>query len=231
MSEKRRDNRGRILHNGESQRSDGCYMFKYVDGFGQTKYVYSWRLDKNDQTPAGRQRDLSLREKEKQIEADLFDRIVSGGGGLGVLDLAIRYISLKTGVRHNTQANYNFVIHILEKEEFGKKRIDKVKISDAKGFLIRLQQDGRGYSSVKTVRGVLRPAFRMAADDDLIRKNPFDFPLATVIVNDSVTREAITRKQQRDFLEFVKQDKHFCRYYDGIYILFHTGLRISEFVD
>ena len=25
-------------------------------------------------------------------------------------------------------------------------------------------------------------------------------------------------------------DKHFCRYYDGIYILFKTGLRISEFV-
>ena len=230
MSEKRRDNRGRILHNGESQRSDGRYMFKYIDGFGQTKYVYSWRLDKNDRTPAGRQRDLSLREKEKQIEADLFDQIVSRGGDLSVLDLANRYISLKTGVRHNTQANYNFVIHILEKEEFGKKRIDKVKISDAKGFLIKLQKDGRGYSSVKTVRGVLRPAFRMAADHDLIRKNPFDFPLATVVVNDSVTREAITRKQQRDFLEFVKQDKHFCRYYDGIYILFHTGLRISKFV-
>lgn len=76
----------------------------------------------------------------------------------------------------------------------------------------------------------MRPAFQMAADDDLIRKNPFGFQLATVVVNDSVTREAITIKQERDFLEFVKQDKHFCRYYDGIYILFYTGLRISEFV-
>ncbi|WP_290452039.1 site-specific integrase [Faecalibaculum rodentium] len=67
-------------------------------------------------------------------------------------------------------------------------------------------------------------------DDDLIRKNPFEFQLATVVVNDSVTREAITRKQERAFLEFVKGDKHFSRYYDGIYILFKTGLRISEFV-
>lgn len=70
----------------------------------------------------------------------------------------------------------------------------------------------------------------MAVDDDLIRKNPFEFQLATVVVNDSVTREAITRKQERAFLEFVKQDKHFRRYYEGIYILFKTGLRISEFV-
>lgn len=52
----------------------------------------------------------------------------------------------------------------------------------------------------------------------------------TVVVNDSVTREAITRQQERDFLAFVKNDKHFCKYYDGIYILFKTGLRISEFV-
>lgn len=230
MSEKRRDNRNRILHNGESQRPDGRYMFKYIDSLGQAKYVYSWRLDKNDRTPPGRQRDLSLREKEKQIEADLFDQIVPQGGGMSVLDLTKKYVSLKTGIRHNTEANYNFVIHILEKEDFGKKRIDTVKLSDAKAWLIKLQKDGRGYSSIKTVRGVVRPAFQMAMDDDCIRKNPFEFQLATVVVNDSVTREAITRKQERNFLDFIKADPHFCRYYDGIYILFHTGLRISEFV-
>ena len=69
----------------------------------------------------------------------------------------------------------------------------------------------------------------MAFHDDLIRKNPFQFELATVVVNDSVTREAITRKQERDYLKFVKEDKHFSRYYEALYILFNTGLRISEF--
>ena len=96
-------------------------------------------------------------------------------------------------------------------------------------FIIKLQKDGRGYSTIHSVRGVVRPAFQMAVNDDLIRKNPFDFALASVVVNDSVTREAITRKQEREFLRFIKEDKHFCRYYDGIFILFHTGLRISEF--
>lgn len=69
----------------------------------------------------------------------------------------------------------------------------------------------------------------MAVDDDLIRKNPFAFELVSVVVNDSVRREAITRKQERDFLKFVKEDAHFCKYYDAIFILFKTGLRISEF--
>lgn len=56
---------------------------------------------------------------------------------------------------------------------------------------------------------MLRPAFQMAVDDDLLLKNPFEFQLATVIVNDFVTREAITLQQEKQFLAFVKENKHF----------------------
>ena len=230
MSEKRRDNRNRILRNGESQRKDGRYAFKYIDATGKPQFVYSWKLEKTDKLPTGKRDDLSLREKEKLIQKDIDDQIVPRGGEMTVEKLVRKYLIQKTGVRHNTEANYNFVLNIIKKEEFGKRRIDKVKQSDAKCWLIKLQQDGRGYSSIHSIRGVVRPAFQMAVDDDLIRKNPFEFQLATVVVNDSVTREAITRKQERAFLEFVASDKHFCKYYDGIYVLFKTGLRISEFV-
>lgn len=230
MSEKRRDKRNRILREGEYQRADGRYRFRYIDEDGKEKNVYSWRLDHNDPTPKGKKHELSLREKEKQIQADLFDHIVTNGGNYTVLELVEKYISLKKGVRPSTKAGYQTVVNLLKKEDFGRRRIDKVHLSDAKTWLIKLQQkDGRGYSSIHSIRGVLRPAFQMAVDDDLIRKNPFGFELASVIVNDSVTREAITRKQERDLLKFIQEDKHFCRYYDAIYILFHTGLRISEF--
>ncbi len=230
MSEKRRDRKNRILKNGETQRSDGRYRFTYTDINGNTKDVYSWRLDKNDPLPKGKRKDLSLREKEKQIEQDMFNQIVSNGGNYTVLSLVKKYVALKTGVRHSTEAGYKTVINLLKKDSFGQKRIDKVKLSDAKAWLIKLQQtDGKGYSSIHSIRGVLRPAFQMAENDDLIRKNPFQFELATVVVNDSVTREAVTRKQQREYLKFIKEDKHFCKYYEGIFILFNTGLRISEF--
>lgn len=105
-----------------------------------------------------------------------------------------------------------------------------MRTMDAKAWLVKLQQEEhRGYSSIQTIRGVLRPAFAMAVEDDLLVKNPFDFMLCDVIVNDSVRREAITAAQMREFLRFVREDRHFSRYYDGIYILFHTGMRISEF--
>ena len=231
MSEVRRDNKGRKLFNGESQRKDGKYEYKYQDAWGKRKTVYSWKLTPTDRVPAGKRDDISLREKIKQIQKDLNSNITPDGGNFSVLELVEKYISQKTGVRHITRSNYNFVVNVIKKEAFGQKRIDKIKVSDAKEWLIKMQQiDGRGYSSIHTIRGVVRPAFQMAVDDDLLVKNPFEFQLNTVVVNDSVTREAITRQQERDFLEFVKNDKHFCKYYDGIYILFKTGLRISEFV-
>ncbi|MDO5392767.1 MAG: integrase DNA-binding domain-containing protein [Eubacteriales bacterium] len=230
MVSKRRDKKNRILRNGESQRTDGRYAFVYMDCFGKQKFLYSWKLEETDPLPAGKRNCKSLRQKEKALQRDLADGLTPYGGNLTVLDLVQKYISQKTGVRHNTQANYNFVINIIKKKAFGTKRIDKVKLSDAKAWLIKLQKDGRGYSTIHSVRGVVRPAFQMAVDDDLLRKNPFEFQLCTVVVNDSVTREAITRKQERAMLEFVQNDKHFSKYYEGIFILFKTGLRISEFV-
>ena len=230
MSEKRRDSRGRILQSGESQWLDGRYVYVYVDNNHKQKFVYSWKLEKNDPIPKGKRNCVSLREKKKEIWKNQDKGIIPDGGEITVLELVRRYVSQKKGVRHNTKANYGFVINIIAKEPFGSKKINRVRLSDAKNWIIKLQEDGRGYSTIHTIRGVVRPAFQMAVDDDLIPKNPFGFQLSTVIVNDSVTREALTRKQEREFLEFVKNDKHFCKYYDGIYILFKTGLRISEFV-
>ena len=86
MSGKRRDSKNRILRNGESQRRDGRYAFKYIDTTGKTQFVYSWKLEKTDKTPQGKRDDLSLREKEKQIMKAIDDEIVPRGGEMTVLD-------------------------------------------------------------------------------------------------------------------------------------------------
>ena len=179
--------------------------------------------------PVGKRPDISLREKvaELQRQEMLFGNCVSGD--YTVIDLVERYVAQRQGVQQSTKEGYQTTINILKRDKFGKRKIKDVKISDAKMWLIQMQNKGRGYSSIHTIRGVLRPAFQMAVDDDVLLKNPFEFQLATVIINDSIRREAITKKQERDFLKFVKEDPHFSRYYEGIYILFKTGMRISEF--
>ena len=113
MSERRRDNRNRILQVGEYQRADGRYRYRYIDENGQENNVYSWRLDKNDRMPKGKKPELSLREKERQIQADLFDHIVTKGGNYTVLELVEKYLSVKTGVRPNTKAGYKTVTNML----------------------------------------------------------------------------------------------------------------------
>jgi len=218
MYVKRRDNRGCILHYGECQMSDGRYRYKYADSFGKRKVIYSWRLDNHDKAPAGKKRTVSLREMEKQIQADSFDHIASNDGNLSVLELVEKYVSAKTGVRPTKQAGYGTVINLLKRDSFGAKRIDTVRISDVKCWLIKLQQkDKKRFSSIHSVRGVLRPAFQLDVDDDLIRKKPFGFQLIEVLVNDSVTRETITREEEKKFLKFVKEDPHF-----GILWAYHS---------
>lgn len=230
MSEQRRDSKGRKLRNGEMQMKDGRYRYKYVDFLGEAHVVYSWKLERHDSIPDGKKNSPSLRELERQIQADMFDRVAVNGGNVTVLELVEKYISTKIAVRRTTVGGYKTVINFLKKDPLGNKRIDQIHISDAKVWMIKLQREqGRSYSSIHTIRGVLRPAFQMAVDDDLIRKNPFGFQLAEVLVNDSIRRKALTKDEERRFLNFVKEDKTYAKYYDGIYILLKTGLRISEF--
>ena len=224
----RRDSKHRVLRAGESMRADGKYQFKYHIA-GKPHFVYSWKLEPTDKLPAGKKPCLSLRELEKQIGYDLESQLNPMKRNITVNELVERYLSTKTGAKHSTVANYNFVKNILKKEEFSETKIVNIKTSDAKLFLIKMQSDGKGYSTVKSVRGVLRPAFQMAVDDDILNKNPFEFQLAGVVVNDSHTRTAITREQMRQFLKFVHDDNCYCKYYEVVYILFHTEMRISEF--
>ena len=143
-------------------------------------------------------------------------------------DVSYPWGRLETG--YSPYAERTIISKLEELENSLKSPARSVKTSDAKLFLIKLQQeDGKSYSSIHTIRGVLRPAFQMAVDDDILVKNPFGFQLAGVLVNDAVTREAISKDQMRKFLKFVHDDVVYCKYYEVVYILFHTGMRISEF--
>ena len=230
MSEARRDSKKRKLRDGESQLPDGRYRYRYKGIDGKDHDVYSWQLEETDKVPKGKRANVPLRLQERQIAAALADSLILNGGELTVVQLCDRYLATKVNVKPTTQTGYQTVMNILKSVPFGNVRIDKIRELDAQEFLVWLQQsEGKGYSTIHNVRGVLRPAFRMAVKNDYIRKTPFDFPLADVVVDDSVRREAITRDQERKFLIFIKEDRHYSKYYDAVFILFKTGLRISEF--
>lgn len=80
MSEKRRDNKGRVLRTGENQRKDGKYEYKYIDITGVRRSVYSWKLVDTDSVPAGKRCKDSLRSFEKRIQRDVDDGINTYSG-------------------------------------------------------------------------------------------------------------------------------------------------------
>lgn len=225
---KRKDTKGRVLKNGEYQEVNGRYVFKYyVDG---KRYVIrSWKLVRSDKVPDGKRDGLCLRDMEKNIQFKLNEYVKFEGANLTVFELVEKYDQQKLGIRKNTMVGHTTVRRYLEKDPFGKKKIETVRIIDAKQFMIQLKEEGKSYSTLCSYRGVIRPAFRMAVDDELISRNPFDFPISDIMMNNAVKRDALTNDEQKRFLKFVKEDSHFSIFYEGFYILIHTGMRISEF--
>ena len=228
MKEKRRDSKGRILHTGESQRTDGKYLYKYVDAFGNTKYVYAWRLTPTDPTPKGKREKPSLRELEQQIRRDIEDGIDSTGKKMTLCQLYAKQNAQRANVKKSTQKQREQLMRLLKEDKLGARSIDMIKPSDAKEWALRMKEKGYGFKTINNHKRSLKAAFYTAIQDDCIRKNPFDFQLNTVLEDDTEPKEPLSPTQEAAFLSFVQHDKVYQKYYDEIIILLGTGLRISE---
>ena len=153
MTDKRTDSRGRILRNGEYQKADGRYAFRYVDAKGKTRFAYSWTLTKNDKAPSRKKEGPSLRQLEEQIEHDRVFGV--SPEKMTVLELAERYTATRQTVRKTTKRGYGTVLNFLRKDDFGARLIADVTTLEAREWLVHLQRDCAGsVSAARTAYGV-----------------------------------------------------------------------------
>ena len=171
---------------------------------------------------------LSLREKIRELRENERNGILYRGGDLSVLELVEKYLNTKNGVRPTTQNGYRTVVNFLKKTRLEKNGLTRFGYWMPKNGLLTYRKKGKGYSSIHSIRGVLRPAFALAAESDFIRKNPFDFKLKKVLINDWGETGCSGPSVEKRFLDFVKNDETYRECYDGMFILFKTGLRVSE---
>lgn len=85
-----------------------------------------------DKTPAGKREDISLREKEKEIQKDIDDGIDTIGKKMTVCQLYAKQIRHRGNVKPNTKLGRERLMRILEQDRLGGCTIDSVKLSDAK---------------------------------------------------------------------------------------------------
>ena len=125
MAEKRKDNKGRNLRTGESQRKDGRYMYRWTVE-GKEKTVSALSLEE-------------LREKERQIQRDMEDGVDSRKADTTTLnDMFTKYMAGKTELKQSTRTNYNYMYKNYVHDNLGKKKLSKIKYSDVKAFYTSL---------------------------------------------------------------------------------------------
>ncbi len=208
---KRRDNKGRILKTGESQRKDGRYLYKYIDSFGEPQFVYSWKLVATDRVPAGKRDCISLREKIAELQKDIHDGIDVVGKKMTLCQLYAKQNAQRPKVRKNTETGRKYLMDILKKDKLGVRSIDSIKPSDAKEWAIRMSENGYAYQTINNYKRSLKASFYIAIQDDCVRKNPFDFQLKAVLDDDTVPKTVLTEEQEEKLLAFAKADKTYSK--------------------
>lgn len=232
--EQKKDFKGRNLKQGEDQLKDGRYRYRYTDKYGKRRAVYSWRLVKTDKTPQGKKDCLCLREIEKNIEIDIDEGILTyQENSLTVYNLIMRYFSIKPQIANSTMQNY---IHMVNKNikdnKFGLMRVSDVKKSDVKKFYAYLYEDKKfAASTLQLYQNIIFPAFQMAVDDDIIRKNPCKDCMKDYVRGGlSSTKYPLTRQEQKALLDYTKNNNVYSKYYVMIAFMLATGCRIGEVI-
>lgn len=131
MSEKRKGLKGRVLRNGEVQRPDGKYMFRYTDRTGQRRTVYSWKLVGTDKLEEGQRDSPALRDVEKRILKDLDDDIDTHDANKDTVDdLFAQFMNIRIDLRESTRCCYSNLYQKHISPVIGIWQIDKVKSTD-----------------------------------------------------------------------------------------------------
>lgn len=218
---KRKDDKGRVLLKGESQRkSDKIYIYTYTDPYGKRRYVYSKDL-------------VLLREKKEQLIRDQMDGLDFYVGGRATINMAFdRYMKTKYNLRESTRSNYIYMYDKFIRNEIGGKLISEVRYTDIKMFYLKLLNDKNlAINTLDNIHTILHPIFTMAVRDNVIRANCTDGVLTEIKKNSGKNkgvRHALTLPQQKAFINAIKYTPEYYHWYPLFVVLLGTGMRIGE---
>ena len=220
MPKVRKDNKGRNLRPGETQRSDGSYMFVYMLG-KKKKYIYDSDL-------------AALRAKEKQLTKDADDGIrTQEAMKITLNDMFKVLMDTKLQLKASTRANYEYLWSSYIKDEpFANTPLPNIRKSDILTFYTKLLKKGFAINSLESINNLVHPALELAVDDDYIRKNPSKGVYRSLKAEGSgkpaKTRIALTKEQQKNFLRFTSKSPMYSHWLPVMVVLLGTGLRVGE---
>ena len=220
MAKKRYDSKHRLLRTGETERTDGYYIYRWTTRDGRRHSCTATTLE-------------ALREKEDEIAKDKHDGIRAEVKNVTINDIYNLWREIKRGLKDNTFQNYCYMYEQFVAEEIGKLRIQTLKKSDIKRFYNLLVDERElKISTVDNVHTVLHQVLTVAVDDGYLRTNVSDNVLkelkqARNLETDK--RKALTQAEQDLFLEFLQSEKTpFHHWYPIFAVMLGTGMRVGE---
>ncbi|MCR5339316.1 MAG: integrase DNA-binding domain-containing protein [Lachnospiraceae bacterium] len=144
----KRDNKGRILKTGESQRNDGRYMYRYKDELtGKRVTIYETDL-------------AELRRKEREIQRAIEDGLntTAEAKKADLNTLYERYMMILQ-VEESTKVNYRGLWEQHVRKSIGRMKVVDIRPSHIKTFYADMTRKGYAVGTLKVIHGILCPLF------------------------------------------------------------------------
>lgn len=216
---KRKDSNNRVLKEGEYQRSNGTYEFKWRNKRGKRFSLSAKTLDE-------------LREKEVEALRDALDGVTTSNNNLTINDLYDLWLQLKRGLKANTLSNYRYMYEQYVKPHFGNSKLKELKRSDVRAFYNNLVDEKHiKVNTLDCVHSVLHQVLELAVEDEYLRYNPADNALKELKKahkNESEKRHALTLAQQNLFEDYLWRNNKARRWYPIFVTMLWTGMRVGE---
>lgn len=219
MTERRKDNKNRVLKENESQRSDGSYDYRWRTSDGKRHSVYAKTLEE-------------LREKELAIQRDKSDGIRTNANQVTVNDIYDMWVDLKKGLKDNTFQNYKYMYEQFVRKDLGERKIAILKKSDIRRFYNRLVDERcLKIATVDGIHNVIHQVLDIAVEDGYLRNNIADNGLKELKQARNLHTEkkrALTIEEQNIFVNFLKHSNIYNHWYPIFAVMLGTGLRVGE---
>lgn len=227
MTNKKKDNNGRIMLENVTQRKDGTYMWrKSIDG---KKYcIYGKTLGEIKQ-----KKDIALgeirkgeykgkREKMRE-EKETARNDITLNEWFSQWEEAYRVGNVKEITLNNEHRLY--IKHF--SGTIGRMKIKSIRQIDITNTLNTLNKKGQSYSSLVKYTGILSLIFNDAASNGLVDNNPAKGALK-VRKQDAKEKRILSEQEEQRFIDFVKNDRCYKKYAPLFITGFGTGMRIGE---
>ncbi|SET22262.1 site-specific integrase [Enterocloster clostridioformis] len=215
MSEKRKDNKGRILRTGESQRKDGRYQYRFQNRLGERKVIYALSLNE-------------LREREKNLAKDLDENINTERANMTLNELFDLFMGLKSNIKNTTRTNYLGLWKSNVRNSYvGNMKLPDIRKIDIMKLYASYQEKGLSINSIKYIDVIISQTLMFAVDSDIIRKNPARNCIKEFSGDENV-KYSLTQEQQKKFVDYISSSRVYAIHLPMILYMLNTACRIGE---